>query len=112
MISDGKLAISSKSERKQSQGGFVDSIDHVVTKTDISSSNGRVMLIDGTSIIYRAYYKLLGMHIAYLLILAYVFYLLCNIIKCFVYMLLLIVFKDGFRLEQTNLGNTVIFFFS
>ena len=23
--------------------------------------NGRVMLIDGTSIIYRAYYKLLGM---------------------------------------------------
>nr|VDC62361.1 unnamed protein product [Brassica rapa] len=25
-----------------------------------SSSNGRVMLIDGTSIIYRAYYKLLG----------------------------------------------------
>lgn len=25
-----------------------------------ASSNGRVMLIDGTSIIYRAYYKLLG----------------------------------------------------
>lgn len=24
-------------------------------------SNGRVMLIDGTAIIYRAYYKLLGM---------------------------------------------------
>lgn len=24
-------------------------------------SNGRVMLIDGTSIIYRAYYKILGM---------------------------------------------------
>lgn len=33
-------------------------------KTDnlvnIDSSNGRVMLIDGTSIIYRSYYKLLG----------------------------------------------------
>jgi hypothetical protein len=24
-------------------------------------SNGRVMLIDGTSVIYRAYFKLLGM---------------------------------------------------
>lgn len=29
--------------------------------TTVASSNGRVMLIDGTSIIYRAYYKLLGM---------------------------------------------------
>jgi len=27
----------------------------------INPSNGRVMLIDGTSVIYRAYFKLLGM---------------------------------------------------
>lgn len=30
--------------------------------TAINPSNGRVMLIDGTSIMYRAYYKLIGMY--------------------------------------------------
>lgn len=33
------------------------------TPVGIDSSNGRVMLIDGTSVIYRAYYKLIGMFI-------------------------------------------------
>lgn len=33
-----------------------------------SCSNGRVMLIDGTSVIYRAYYKLLGMSVSSLII--------------------------------------------
>lgn len=28
---------------------------------NVDSSNGKMMLIDGTAIIYRAYYKLLGM---------------------------------------------------
>lgn len=28
---------------------------------DTSSSNGRIMIIDGTSILYRSYFKLLGM---------------------------------------------------
>ena len=28
---------------------------------DVEANNGRVMLIDGTSVIYRAYFKLLGM---------------------------------------------------
>lgn len=64
-ISYGNTTISSKSERKLCEGAFVDSVDHKERKMDISSSNGRVMLIDGTSIIYRAYYKLLGMNIAH-----------------------------------------------
>lgn len=66
-ISYGNTTISSKSERKLCQGAFVDSVDHKERKMDISSSNGRVMLIDGTSIIYRAYYKLLAkLHHGYL----------------------------------------------
>jgi len=32
-----------------------------------AAANGRVMLIDGTSVIHRAYYKLLGMHCCFLL---------------------------------------------
>lgn len=45
----------------RSQSTIVDSAIHEDGLTDISPSNGRVMLIDGTSIIYRAYYKLIGM---------------------------------------------------
>ncbi|KAI3973347.1 hypothetical protein MKX01_020722 [Papaver californicum] len=43
------------------EGTFVnlDSRDEL-KGTTVSTSNGRVMLIDGTSVIYRAYYKLLG----------------------------------------------------
>lgn len=38
-------------------------LDSICSKgsADTSLSNGRLMLIDGTSIIYRSYYKLLGM---------------------------------------------------
>ena len=38
------------------------SFDSSQKRDDVNtdSSNGRVMLIDGTSIIYRSYYKLLG----------------------------------------------------
>ncbi|XVF29551.1 hypothetical protein REPUB_Repub15cG0131100 [Reevesia pubescens] len=37
------------------------------TEVNANSSNGRVMLIDGTSVIYRAYYKLLAkLHHGYL----------------------------------------------
>lgn len=43
------------------QDAIFDSADHSDGLSNPSSSNGRVMLIDGTSIIYRAYYKLLGM---------------------------------------------------
>ncbi|KAK4740926.1 hypothetical protein SAY87_024514 [Trapa incisa] len=37
-----------------------DSVDCAEKEVKAGSSNGRVMLIDGTSIIYRAYYKLLA----------------------------------------------------
>ncbi|KAL8491757.1 hypothetical protein ACS0TY_023379 [Phlomoides rotata] len=43
-----------------SQSTSVDSSLHEDGSTAISPSNGRVMLIDGTSIIYRAYYKLIA----------------------------------------------------
>lgn len=36
------------------------SVKHEEKKVNSNLSDGRVMLIDGTSIIYRAYYKLLG----------------------------------------------------
>jgi len=37
------------------------SVKHEEKTLNSNPSDGRVMLIDGTSIIYRAYYKLLGM---------------------------------------------------
>lgn len=42
------------------QGTLFDSTQCEDTLVRIDSSNGRVMLIDGTAIIYRAYYKLLA----------------------------------------------------
>ncbi|GMP55129.1 hypothetical protein CsSME_00020042 [Camellia sinensis var. sinensis] len=42
------------------QNEVSDSFKGVEKSANLDSSNGRVMLIDGTSIIYRAYYKLLA----------------------------------------------------
>lgn len=57
----GNLVGNTEIERVVSGGNFVnlDNRDEVKGGT-VSGSNGRVMLIDGTSIIYRAYYKLLA----------------------------------------------------
>lgn len=49
--------LSTKADGRHS---VTDAIKGVVEPTTLDSSNGRVMLIDGTSIIYRAYYKLLA----------------------------------------------------
>lgn len=53
------------SSRSQQMLQFQDSLSNSLTykeETGIDNpSDARVMLIDGTSIIYRAYYKLLGM---------------------------------------------------
>lgn len=43
------------------QEALFDSVKFKERAVDANPSSGRVMLIDGTSIIYRAYYKLLGM---------------------------------------------------
>ncbi|XP_057999523.1 uncharacterized protein LOC110644440 isoform X2 [Hevea brasiliensis] len=51
---------SSKSERTPYQEAVSDSVKCEERAENASSSNGRVMLIDGTSVIYRAYYKLLA----------------------------------------------------
>ncbi|XP_075515033.1 uncharacterized protein LOC142549779 isoform X2 [Primulina tabacum] len=54
--------ISSSVENAQTlgQGAIFDSAIREDESASISASNGRVMLIDGTSIIYRAYYKLIA----------------------------------------------------
>ncbi|KAI3871658.1 hypothetical protein MKW92_037650 [Papaver armeniacum] len=58
----GNLVGSTEIERVVSGGGPFVSLDSQdeVKGGMVSGSNGRVMLIDGTSIIYRAYYKLLA----------------------------------------------------
>lgn len=53
---------SSKSENVAHQAAHADSEKAVQAS---HPSNGRVMLIDGTSVIYRAYYKLLGIIISW-----------------------------------------------
>lgn len=56
-----------ESEQKLRQGTLVDSVKCKEIAVNLDSSDGRVMLIDGTSIIYRAYYKLLAkLHHGYL----------------------------------------------
>lgn len=53
---------SSKTEQEHTpyQEAVLDSVKCEEGAVNASSSNGRVMLIDGTSVIYRAYYKLLA----------------------------------------------------
>ncbi|THF95005.1 hypothetical protein TEA_013347 [Camellia sinensis var. sinensis] len=58
--SSGNMGISTY-EEPLCQNEVSDSFKGVEKSANLDSSNGRVMLIDGTSVIYRAYYKLLGM---------------------------------------------------
>lgn len=44
------------------QSPHIDPVIQEDKSPTISPSNGRVMLIDGTAIMYRAYYKLIGMY--------------------------------------------------
>ncbi|XP_024968414.1 uncharacterized protein LOC112507888 isoform X2 [Cynara cardunculus var. scolymus] len=54
-------------EATQQESTSFDSSQKTENLVNIDSSNGRVMLIDGTSIIYRSYYKLLAkLHHGYL----------------------------------------------
>ncbi|KAL7219611.1 hypothetical protein ACSBR2_012633 [Camellia fascicularis] len=57
--SSGNMGISTY-EEPLCQNEVSDSFKGVEKSANLDSSNGRVMLIDGTSIIYRAYYKLLA----------------------------------------------------
>lgn len=54
------VGISTETEGTNFQNTISDSVKTVDKSTNLDSSNGRVMLIDGTSVIYRAYFKLLG----------------------------------------------------
>ncbi|KAM7486716.1 hypothetical protein LguiA_002725 [Lonicera macranthoides] len=58
-ISSGNLE-TADSEQRLRQDAFSDISHYKDRSLNIDSSKGRVMLIDGTSIIYRAYYKLLA----------------------------------------------------
>ncbi|KAG8655386.1 hypothetical protein MANES_04G036700v8 [Manihot esculenta] len=53
-------SILSTKEHTPYQEAVLDSVKCEEGAVNASSSNGRVMLIDGTSVIYRAYYKLLA----------------------------------------------------
>lgn len=54
------VGISTETEGTNFQNTISDSVKTVDKSTNLDSSNGRVMLIDGTSVIYRAYFKLLA----------------------------------------------------
>ncbi|XP_043704657.1 DNA polymerase I isoform X2 [Telopea speciosissima] len=54
------LQIDSKSQDLDIQDALLDSAKHEEKDLNLNSLNGRVMLIDGTSVLYRAYYKLLA----------------------------------------------------
>ncbi|OMO99503.1 hypothetical protein CCACVL1_03773 [Corchorus capsularis] len=63
----GNAVIYSKNEHILHQEAALGMANHQEGVVNDNSSNGRVMLIDGTSIIYRAYYKLLAqLHHGYL----------------------------------------------
>lgn len=59
-IPHGNAVISLKKEQIFHQEAALGRANLRETVVNTKSSNGRVMLIDGTSVIYRAYYKLLG----------------------------------------------------
>ncbi|KAL0432895.1 UNVERIFIED_CONTAM: hypothetical protein Slati_2623800 [Sesamum latifolium] len=61
-ISSSSVSTSSQNAQTVSQSTLMDSATREEGSATSSPSNGRVMLIDGTSIIYRAYYKLLGVY--------------------------------------------------
>ncbi|KAI8567069.1 hypothetical protein RHMOL_Rhmol02G0092500 [Rhododendron molle] len=55
-----KQGISTETEGTNCENTFSDSVKTVEKSSNLDSSNGRVMLIDGTSVIYRAYFRLLA----------------------------------------------------
>ncbi|KAI3459828.1 hypothetical protein Pfo_016491 [Paulownia fortunei] len=59
-VSSSGISTSAQNAQTLNQNTLFDSAIHKDGSTATSPSNGRVMLIDGTSIIYRAYYKLLA----------------------------------------------------
>eukprot|EP00268_Persea_americana_P034679 TRINITY_DN34299_c0_g2_i6.p1 TRINITY_DN34299_c0_g2~~TRINITY_DN34299_c0_g2_i6.p1 ORF type:complete len:423 (+),score=83.36 TRINITY_DN34299_c0_g2_i6:211-1479(+) len=59
-ISQSTLGMSSEAERTMLQDKPADSSKSKKGVNDSNSLGGRVMLIDGTSVMYRAYYKLLA----------------------------------------------------
>uniref|UniRef100_A0A7C9ET36 5'-3' exonuclease domain-containing protein n=1 Tax=Opuntia streptacantha TaxID=393608 RepID=A0A7C9ET36_OPUST len=66
LSSHGNVETSAESARRIGQCLYVNPVDSIGAG-DKSPSNGRVMLIDGTAVIYRAYYKLLAkLHHGYL----------------------------------------------
>lgn len=56
----GNAVVSTKKEQISHQEAVLSRANLQEAVVNANSSNGRVMLIDGTSVIYRAYYKLLG----------------------------------------------------
>ncbi|KAG5560960.1 hypothetical protein RHGRI_004104 [Rhododendron griersonianum] len=52
--------ISTETEGTNCENTISDSVKTVEKSSNLDSSNGRVMLIDGTSVIYRAYFRLLA----------------------------------------------------
>ncbi|PPD75270.1 hypothetical protein GOBAR_DD27800 [Gossypium barbadense] len=70
-IPHGNAVISSKKEQIFHQEAALGRANLQETVVNAKSSNGRVMLIDGTSVIYRAYYKLLGLNFRHTLFPSY-----------------------------------------
>lgn len=68
-----------------------------------SSSNARVMLIDGTSVIYRAYYKLLGIYFSFILSMSYT--LLPNYFFPQLFLLILPSFVSAAKLHHGHLSH-------
>lgn len=58
---NSSMEASSENVRATHQSVLADSPDPRNSDTNCNTSTGRVMIIDGTSIMYRSYYKLLGM---------------------------------------------------
>ncbi|XP_057491364.1 uncharacterized protein LOC130777095 [Actinidia eriantha] len=66
-MSPRNMRVSTKLEATIHQNAIPNSVMGVDKSANLDLSNGRVMLIDGTSVIYRTYYKLLAkLHHGYL----------------------------------------------
>lgn len=67
VLTHSTVETSAESAQRIGQCLFVNPVDSTGAAVDKSPSHGRVMLIDGTAVIYRAYYKLLAkLHHGYL----------------------------------------------
>lgn len=58
--SQRNVVLSTGDVQQVQQDSLSDSVNRKRGEVKAESSSGRVMLIDGTSVIYRSYYKLLG----------------------------------------------------